>query len=274
MNPEQLVAPAQKAVVPFSVDPYIGWKALQLTKAGLFSPTYDATWPPLRPLEARCAGVTEHNIYKWAPIASNAPQPIADDQGGTMPLFLTPGGEWASQPPEIELPPGYSWGLEQTITPIVSEYCNCGIYAVDDPDDCNFYLGLNKDNVLVQVALWGRLIRGENGARGEYAYPQQIVLPPEFADRAEQVQALYQVPVIVNPLPRAKVNTKKKLGAESDSKHVKPGFQHMLVLLSLATIAMITALSVSIQGPAGFVVFLGNIIPISGLVELMVKWDE
>lgn len=57
--------------------------------------------------------------------------------------------------------------------------CGCGIYAARDPAEARRYL-VGRDEpgvvgrVLGRVLLWGLVVEGEHGWRGELAYPAQL----------------------------------------------------------------------------------------------------
>lgn len=69
--------------------------------------------------------------------------------------------------PRLILPEQLEWRwLPQIHEPVTNE-CTCGIYAVSAPKLCAAYYRPGK--VLVEVALWGRVIVGDKGARGQYA---------------------------------------------------------------------------------------------------------
>jgi hypothetical protein len=59
------------------------------------------------------------------------------------------------------------------------EQCSCGIYAVMSSDA----LGTVRTGVSVvgSVALWGRVVEGPNGFRGERAYPLRLYVPDGLA---------------------------------------------------------------------------------------------
>lgn len=64
--------------------------------------------------------------------------------------------------------------------------CSCGIYAVKNPKGCVQYISHERTDrhgnavimaVLGTVKLWGRVTQGSTGHRGQYAYPDTIILP-------------------------------------------------------------------------------------------------
>jgi hypothetical protein len=93
----------------------------------------------------------------------------------------------------------------------VDEECHCGIYAVDTPDLCANYAptatpmingGVTYafghpqkpgEKVLVELAMWGKVIPGTTGMRGQFAYPQKIHGSSEAAKEAAKA---YGVPLV------------------------------------------------------------------------------
>ena len=76
--------------------------------------------------------------------------------------------------------------------PAPVEGCTCGIYALADPD------GLPSSAIVFgMVKLWGRVIRGEHGARTQYAYPSTLCVPAALA--REPGLLAYRVPLVLVP---------------------------------------------------------------------------
>jgi hypothetical protein len=70
--------------------------------------------------------------------------------------------------------------------------CSCGIYGLSDPDRIGRYLVGRDDpsvvcRVIGEVMLWGHVLEGESGWRAAHAYPQQLVLPEQHADLADEL---------------------------------------------------------------------------------------
>jgi hypothetical protein len=174
-------------VVPDSIEPYIGFKYLSWHEGKLWSQWGDKPWPINKPFEAECHGPRE---YKWE-TTTGTPQPRQE-----------------IAPPDIALPAGLSWSWEpQPPHPAVDEECHCGIYAVDTPDLCADYgrpqvlssvydvvSGVSaSERVLVELAMWGKVIPGTTGMRGQFAYPQKIHGSSEAAREAAKAYGVQLV---------------------------------------------------------------------------------
>lgn len=76
--------------------------------------------------------------------------------------------------------------------------CACGVYALKS------YIGLRRssyypNDVWGQVALWGKVIEGEDGYRAEFAYPKTLFVPYTKM-RWIEILSVYGVPVkLMNP---------------------------------------------------------------------------
>jgi len=170
--------------VPDSIEPYIGFKYLRWHEGKLWS-RMGPPWPINKPYEAECHGVRE---YKWEPtsgIPKDGPE-TTDEDGNCIPdpnnpkprIALSSGLEWSWEPQPVNHNP-------------VEESCHCGIYAVDTPEGCaeygptnvtpqglwftfDPYASLPGKRILVELAVWGKVIPGTTGMRGQFAYPQKI----------------------------------------------------------------------------------------------------
>jgi hypothetical protein len=98
--------------------------------------------------------------------------------------------------PTNPLPEGWAWSWELFTHDIPAEGCGCGCYAVDEPEGCMTYLDQDK-GIIVEIAMWGTLIRGHKGARGQYAYPQRVLAPRALVNEVRQVSLLYGIPILV-----------------------------------------------------------------------------
>lgn len=75
-------------------------------------------------------------------------------------------------------------------------YCECGLYARRELPDGYARPG----GMLGCVALWGRVIEGENGWRAERGYPLVLFAAPSIADDVrERIADAYGVPVLGLP---------------------------------------------------------------------------
>jgi len=135
----------------------------------------------------------------------------------------------------------WSWEVQNCKIP-AGEHCSCGIYVASDMAGAAHYF--SHECVFAKIALWGNVTVADHGARGQYAYPQELVIPPYLAEAGERVAAIYQVPFrILNAEDDLDVGvairtvTKKKdpqLAAETRGA----GF----VLLSLTTFCSLVSL--------------------------------
>lgn len=80
-----------------------------------------------------------------------------------------------------------------------SEDCRCGIYGARNLRSLRsqFLFGLNF-NVVGEVSLWGKLIRGVKGYRAQFAYPRSLFVVHRIESRRRRaIEALsdYGVPV-------------------------------------------------------------------------------
>jgi hypothetical protein len=83
--------------------------------------------------------------------------------------------------------------------------CACGIYAARRPEDALVYLtGRDEPEVvgrlLGRVALWGLVVEGEHGWRGQHAYPFE--LPASDVARRYRVRPCREIPRSTSSAPR------------------------------------------------------------------------
>jgi hypothetical protein len=191
-------------VIPDSIEPYKGYKALDLLDDGrLCSPSQNTIWPARARLEAHCTrGLSE---WQWVP-KEGEPRSM-DATSSTLPTLAYSSGIVSTSTvlvrtaeprpkPNNPLPPGWAWSWEPLTHDAPQEGCYCGIYVVDNPDDCLHYV--NSNSVLVEVALWGLTITAHRGARGQYAYPQRIIVAHQHYKFLRETSLLYGIPVL-NP---------------------------------------------------------------------------
>lgn len=202
-------------VVPDTIEPVIGYKSLlvirdQEGRPVLRSPQQQMFWPRGQKAVASHSGVT--SAWGWKLVKGKGkkapPEILASGFGGNPGISHTSvvytsaassGFSQASfliQPPEKPRtvpPPGHNWSWEETPHPAASERCGCGIYIVSEIRGLMSYF---KENcVVARVALWGRVTTAAFGARGEFAYPQEIIGWSCSAESAEEVAAEYDIPV-------------------------------------------------------------------------------
>lgn len=168
--------------VPDSIEPIIGWKALLAHRLAngewtLLSPQQRMRWPQRQRAEATCE--REHE-FKWQPtrgLPNEAPDEASTYFYGNRLTFSQ-----VVAKPRVELPDGYVWSWEKTPHEVASSGCGCGIYMVDTAEQCVPYLA--PHSVVCTIAMWGRVITGTHGARGQYAYPQSIEYASGFSSEA------------------------------------------------------------------------------------------
>lgn len=76
--------------------------------------------------------------------------------------------------------------------------CECGVYALADRDDAELLAREKVDGDVIalgRVSLWGRVLEGERGWRGRYAYPYDLILLGGTEELARRLRALYAVDV-------------------------------------------------------------------------------
>ncbi len=130
---------------PDLIEPIVGWRLWLVVPDGgylwLESVLYRSRWSPRRPHEARC--VQHRRCY-----FCNSKEVEA------YPTHAAPDPE-----------------------------CDCGIYAARSPESLARYLDSTYpgrgivERVLGRVRLWGRVVAGEHGWRGQCAYPDALFVP-------------------------------------------------------------------------------------------------
>lgn len=200
-------------LVPDTIDPYVGWKALLVAYNGeLHSPQQTFVWKMKERSEAICFGVS----YRWTARKGRPPQrdprriivqPPASGPAmlaaattqalpANAPMLTTFADEelCQSEPPQVQLPDGMHWSWEPFHHEAASDNnCSCGIYMVNSPGHCTGYI--HDNSVLAQINGWGHVIQGDLGARVQYAYPQLLVAPERLRERAEHAAELYGIPL-------------------------------------------------------------------------------
>lgn len=175
-------------IVPDTIEPYYGYKALAMVDRHLVSPSQPARWPKKAPLEAECKATSNQPRFQWKMVAS----PEGWESNFWVPArFLTEGATTTFSWPPADPPDGFTWIPEEA--PHDLSKCQCGIYAVDSVSQTQSYLQGN-DRVIVYVALWGQVVKGNKGARGQFAYPQKIYAA-EQQHAAREIAFEYDVPI-------------------------------------------------------------------------------
>ncbi len=174
-------------IIPDTIEPWLGYKALRMHEGHLCSPSQYAKWPKREPLEAACT-LGKRNDFRWK--LTEAP-PGWEGMFWVSSAFLTEGATTTFSWPPNEPPEGFTWIPE--LTPHNLAKCQCGIYAVDQPTQAHSYMTA-PDRVLVEVALWGQVVLGDRGARGQYAYPQRMYAAEQQTGAAELAYE-YDIPI-------------------------------------------------------------------------------
>lgn len=176
-------------VIPDSIEPYLGYKALRMTEGHLVSPSQYARWPKKEPLESECKRGNSQNKFEWKLV----PAPEGwEGMFWVSSKFLIEGATTTFSWPPDNPPEGFTWIPEEAEHDLTG--CQCGIYVVDDPDATRYYLD-GYDRVLTQVALWGQVVIGNKGARGQYAYPQRLFAAEQQQETATEMAAAYDIPL-------------------------------------------------------------------------------
>ena len=208
----------EQVIVPDTIEPVEGWKALRVTSNGsLYSPQQSFLWPARERAEADCLRGAS---YRWTPRAGKPAeerdprrlmiQPTGQILTNTAVPFVTTSSittvtalvfDEATDPdgpPKTELPNGMHWSWEPFLhEPAGLNECTCGIYMVDDPTHCGWYI--DNDTLLARIYGWGNVIQGDQGSRVQYAYPQQLVAPERLREEAAKAALMYGIPVEVVP---------------------------------------------------------------------------
>lgn len=184
-------------VVPDSIEPYVGYKSLAVIRGGtlLCSPQQMSfVWKPQQRAEATCQVPLS---YHWTLVPEDAE--IHWPEVGTTSFTAVSSSTqffFSFTAPVTDAPEGQAWSWEPMTHKVADQRCSCGIYAVDRPQE-GLYGYIADSHVIAKVALWGTVTRGNKGARGQYAYPQEIV--GWTTKHHEKIAEIYGIPV--NPDP-------------------------------------------------------------------------
>lgn len=176
-------------IVPDSIEPYYGYKALSIRDGLLYSPSHSQEWPPRAPVESECRNARTNKQFTWKAV----PCPEGWDS-----LFWVPSRFLAEQTtthfswPTEPAPEGFTYIPEEA--PHDMGGCSCGIYVVETVRQAQPYM-TGDDRVIVWLAVWGQVVIGDRGARGQYAYPQKMWCGEQQADQAKPVAANYDIPL-------------------------------------------------------------------------------
>lgn len=214
---------SEALVIPDSITPYRGYKALNLDERGqLCSPSYSTIWAARKRLEATCPNSASH--WGWCPVEGEprSTESMQQAEPGVVPMTAVARSSVSMLLPQLlpqrppkpnnKLPEGWNWSWEALLHDSPAEGCGCGIYVADKPEGCISYLG--PTGVIAEISLWGKVIRGDRGARGQYAYPAQLLVPRSLRDdavrRAEEVYGIGSLildePLEAPPPPEPRVS--------------------------------------------------------------------
>jgi hypothetical protein len=80
-------------------------------------------------------------------------------------------------------------------------YCECGIHAGRELGAWDHYLSVGAESrVFGRVLLWGSVLEGTAGWRGELARPVEIFVPPAVVDAPDVAESLRAYGVAVHTL--------------------------------------------------------------------------
>lgn len=204
--------PPEGPVIPDSIEPYRGYKALDIVAATaeLCSPSYATVWPVWDKLSAVCPSGASR--WTWVPVEREPRELDATDfvnpgfsvvvTASSAAVGVVPTAYPPEPKPNNPLPPGWNWSWEPLTHDAPAEGCNCGIYVASDPEGCLSYL--SPTGVIVEIALWGKVIPAHSGARGQYGYPQRILAPEQILKEVRPTAELYQIPIEVLDVPEPK----------------------------------------------------------------------
>ena len=198
-------------VVPDSIEPYIGYKALNVRRgsetARLESPSQRMLWPRQKKAVATHPGYATE--WGWVLVTEDTPFSYDQDRTtGLMPVthptqvsaqnfnqVVNIEGQYyvSAPPPPDSAPKGMRWAWQQTKHQTGEKGCGCGIYVVADMNEALGYF--SEQAVIVSVALWGTVTKASRGARGEFGYPQEIIAWSCERDLAETVADGYGIPI-------------------------------------------------------------------------------
>lgn len=182
-------------IIPDSITPYIGIKCLEIRGDTLHSPQQGTAWPKRRRLEATC----KYRAIEWE--LRDAPEGWEENFWVPSSLLTEGGTTQVGWPPD-PAPEGKTWVPRPAEHEIAKCKGPCGIYVVDTPQQCEPYLrgSWHGHRVLVSISLWGQVVVGEKGARGQYAYPVRVVGPWQWESELQAVAKEYGIkytPVVV-----------------------------------------------------------------------------
>lgn len=168
----------------------MGVKALALRDGRLWSPQQRTLWPAGEPLVAACG--KSGRKFRW--VLREAPAGWEGELFWVPSSILEKGKVTPVGWPKAAPPDGMVLVPEEVPHRLEGCTSKCGIYVVSTPKQCDPYMNSDELMVLVQVALWGEVVRGDKGARGQFAYPLRLVAPMEDGELVTQAAQEYGVP--------------------------------------------------------------------------------
>jgi hypothetical protein len=163
-------------VVPDALEPLELWRTWSYDGERLCSHNGTA-WKPGQALEAGCLR-TDHRA-EAAKVEDLARCVARQWPAGSRERVLL-----SDQELQDELATVFSQALRHT-TPEVD--CTCGIYALDNARSCPAGVVYGK------VALWGKVVRGDLGARAQFGYPTALFVPDHLL--GDEALREYMVPL-------------------------------------------------------------------------------
>lgn len=209
--------PGEQVLVPDSIEPLIGYKWLQVGANDglqyLYSGFGNNIWPMMEPMEASC---TVWRGWKWEQrpweeVVTQAqwirgmqqsPVTVIAQTSFVFSSAAVPVNNFQHLPPKPEAATLY--GHDWSVVPAghcedsPGEGCSCGIYMGNTIDDVDSYA--RPEMVLLRIATWGKVIRGEYASRSQYAYPQAILHAPSVR-KAREIARNYGIPIEANGWP-------------------------------------------------------------------------
>lgn len=186
-------------VIPDAIEPLILHRSWQFDGHRLTSPLQHAVWKPGEPLEAECgARVWRWRITRYGMTLEEARDRVEERNAEIKTWASETSAPWSYADfmpvPQIAPPPNRGLGCfrEPVHDSVPGIDCGCGIYGLNEPDGAADFYG----TVRGKVALWGRIVPGEYGARGQYAYPAELIVPPGMEN--DPALLAYGVPITVS----------------------------------------------------------------------------
>jgi hypothetical protein len=158
----------------------------------LWSLNNEIAWPLRKPLHAHCSHgpALEYVPRRNGPIV---PQGFYVEVTPIAPNFAVQERNYLFKAPPnsqmktanlpcCQLPDGWGYAIEQVERDTPDEACTCGIYALRSKEallESSYYL---NNEAVGSVALWGKIIPGEDGFRAQYAYPIAIYTDKNLSD--------------------------------------------------------------------------------------------